>query len=78
MAPARGAGSPAQSVCIGGDGERMQVRGKGTARRAQLPQKSAYGRLGGSGLRPAGGPGRAAPVSPFTLDYCNTTRTTST
>eukprot|EP00969_Alexandrium_andersonii_P168946 7467072-Alexandrium_andersonii.AAC.1 len=61
MAPARGAGSPAQSVCTGGDGERMHVQSKGAARRAQLPQKSAYGRLGDVGPRPAGGPERAAP-----------------
>eukprot|EP00969_Alexandrium_andersonii_P028494 1243865-Alexandrium_andersonii.AAC.1 len=30
------------------------------------------GRLGRVGVRPAGGPGVAAPVSPYALDYWNT------
>eukprot|EP00969_Alexandrium_andersonii_P190161 8401785-Alexandrium_andersonii.AAC.1 len=41
VAPGRGAGSPAQSVSAGGAGEWKQVQSRGTARRAQQPQKSA-------------------------------------
>eukprot|EP00969_Alexandrium_andersonii_P348588 15413890-Alexandrium_andersonii.AAC.1 len=40
MSLGRGAGSPAQPASTGGAGEWRQVQSKGTARRAQRPQKS--------------------------------------